>query len=147
VDPTAWVAIAGITGTLIGALAGPAIGERMRRRSARNEQLLVHRLDAYGELLKITGRLQTDASIRLTSPEYMHSSFDGDEFDRTQGRVRVIATKRVLELLDELAVAFEHYEAEFDGDGTIEEKRKDLVDGINDSFVRLQDAVRKEVLG
>ena len=78
-DPTAWVAIAGIAGTLVGALAGPAIGERMRRRSVRNEQLLVQRLDAYGQLIRFTGRLQTDASNRLTSPNYEHSDVDAEE--------------------------------------------------------------------
>ena len=146
-DQTALVAITGIVGTLIGALAGPAIGERMRRRSARNEQLLMHRLDVYGELIKITGRYQTDAIVRLTSPEHEHSPNDDNELDRTQGRVRVIATKPVLDLLDDFAAAIGRYQDEFDFAEATDEKRNDLVDRLHDSFMRLQAGVRKEVLG
>ena len=146
-DATAWVAIAGIAGTLVGALAGPAIGERMRRRSVRHEQLLVQRLDAYGELIRFTARLLTDARIRLSSPEFQHRYISGDELDRTQGRVRVIATKPVLDLLDKFAAAADRYEDEFDDAEATDATRNVLVDGLNDSFERLEAGIRKEVLG
>lgn len=146
-DATAWVAIAGIAGTLVGTLAGPAIGERMRRRSVRNEQLLVQRLDAYGELIRFTGRLVTDAKIRLGSPAFQHREVAGDELDRTQGRVRVIATKHVLDLLDKFVTAADRYEDEFDDSAATDADRNALVDGLHESFERLESGIRKEVLG
>ena len=146
-DATAWVAIAGIAGTLVGTLAGPAIGERMRRRSIRNEQLLVQRLDAYGELIRFTARMVTDAKIRLLSPEFRHRELAGDELDRTQGRVRVIATKHVLDLLDKFVTAADRYEDEFDNSAATDADRSVLVNDLDEAFGRLEAGIRKEVLG
>ncbi len=146
-DATAWVAIAGIAGTLVGTLAGPAIGERMRRRSIRNEQLLVQRLDSYGELIRFTGRMVTDAKIRLSSPDFQHRQVAGDELDRTQGRVRVIATRHVLDLLDKFVTAADRYEDEFDNSAATEAERNALVNDLDESFGRLESGIRKEVLG
>ncbi|WP_053204720.1 hypothetical protein [Jiangella muralis] len=57
-NATAWVAIAGIAGTLI----APVLAERMRRKSARQEALMGHQLVAYADLLRATARLAGNAT-------------------------------------------------------------------------------------
>src|SRR3954451_3548601 len=60
-DATAWVALAGIAGTLFGTLSSPLLAERMRRESVRREALLNQRLSMYADLLRVTARVADNA--------------------------------------------------------------------------------------
>ena len=63
-DATAWVAIAGILGTLL----SPIVAERMRRRSERQMRLHDERVTTYGELLAAVSQLTENAMTRAAIP-------------------------------------------------------------------------------
>jgi hypothetical protein len=109
VDETAWVAIAGILGTLL----SPMVGERMRRRSELQMRLHDERVSTYGELLAAVSRLTENAVTRASLPLADNlSEPDDDAFRRLVGRVTVVAGKDVRRKIDQLSELFaRHYAA------------------------------------
>jgi hypothetical protein len=101
-DATAWVAIAGIGGTLLAAVLSPLVTERMHRESVRREHLMSHRLEAYADLLRVTARLADNAQTWSVSPLVDLKETDNDELDRLIARVRVVASKDIYNQLVEL---------------------------------------------
>jgi hypothetical protein len=66
VDAVAWVAVAGIAGTLLGAIGAPVIAERMRRRSARDDRLLTERMAVYIDLIRQVSRMTDHLDIKVS---------------------------------------------------------------------------------
>lgn len=65
-DATAWVALAGIAGTLVGAIGAPVFAERVRRQGVRDERLMTERLAVYGDPRFEYGR--ADRGYRSAAP-------------------------------------------------------------------------------
>jgi hypothetical protein len=103
VDKTAWVAIAGISATLIAGILGPLLAERMRRESARLERLLGRRLDVYADLLRASARLADNSMTWSAIPLADLKETDDEELDRLVSQVRVVASKDVYQQLQALA--------------------------------------------
>ena len=101
-DPTVWVAIAGIGGTLIGTVTSPLLAERMRRKSVRTEQLTGQQLEVYADLLNATSLLADNARDYSTMPLADLEEPDDDELNRLVSRARVVASKGVYRLLNKM---------------------------------------------
>ena len=90
-DATAWVAIAGIAGTLI----APVVGELARRKSTRKQQLNDRRLEAYADLLSV-GVWFVDYTRNVASmPGADLPKPDANELNRLDGQIRLVAGKSV----------------------------------------------------
>ena len=101
-DTTAWVALAGIGGTLAAAVLSPFVTERMHRENARRDRLMVHQIEAYADLLRATARLADNAMAWALSPLQDLKETDNEELDRLISRVRVVASDDVHQQLTEL---------------------------------------------
>lgn len=101
-DATAWVGALGILGTLLAALLPPLITEPMRRESNRREQVIAHQLDVYADLLKATARLADNAMTWAATPLADLNETANDELDRVISRARVVASKAVYLVLEDL---------------------------------------------
>jgi hypothetical protein len=97
VNETGFIAVAGIAGTLIGALAGPAISERMRRRSARREVLTSHQIGTYADLLTAGARIVDNAIIWAAAPTAKLEENRPEVLESMASRVRVLADREVFE--------------------------------------------------
>jgi hypothetical protein len=102
VDTTAWVAVAGIAGTLLGALLAPILAEWMHRKSTRTEQLRAERLRVYADLLRVTGRVADNAMDWSAIPLADLKETDDDELNQVLSQARVVASKKVYTRLGEL---------------------------------------------
>jgi hypothetical protein len=102
VDATAWVAIAGIAGTLVGALLAPIIAEKMRRKSARLERMAGERLEVYAELLRVTARIADNMLGWKAAPRAELKETDTEEFDRLTSRLHVVGSKDVYDKFEDL---------------------------------------------
>lgn len=94
-DATAWVAVAGIAGTVM----APLVLERMRRESVRREHLLTHRTDAYADLLRVTAKLVDNATEWAYTPTVELTQTDDEELNSIIARVRVVGSPRVYDTL------------------------------------------------
>lgn len=98
-DATAWVGIAGIGGTVlaaaIGAIVAPVIAEKMGRRSARINQILSQRMDAYTDLLRIAAEKVDNARAWASLPLVDLGETDDLELDNIISRIRVVASEPV----------------------------------------------------
>lgn len=94
-NATFWLGIAGIAGTLSGALLGPVLSERMRRNSVRAEQYSAQRLVVYADLLRVAARFADNAQTWAVNPLEELAENEPEELDRLFSQVRVIATSRV----------------------------------------------------
>jgi hypothetical protein len=92
-DATAWVAIAGIAGTLGAAIFAPIVGEIARRKSVRKERFLELRLEAYADLLRVGSRFVNNAITLASMPDADVTEPDNDELGRLDGLVRLVASK------------------------------------------------------
>jgi hypothetical protein len=92
VNATFWLGIAGIAGTLIGALLGPVLSERMRRNSVRTEQFSAQRLVIYADLLRVAARFADNAQTWAVHPLKELVENESEELDRLFSQVRVIAS-------------------------------------------------------
>ncbi|MDX2547743.1 hypothetical protein ACOT81_04420 [Streptomyces sp. WI04-05B] len=95
VNATFWLGIAGIAGTLSGALLGPVLSERMRRNSVRAEQYSAQRLVVHADLLRVAARFADNAQTWAVNPLEELAENEPEELDRLFSQVRVIATSRV----------------------------------------------------
>jgi len=163
VDATAWVAVAGIAGTLLGALLAPVLTERMRRKGVRQEQLMGQCLDVYADLLRATARLADNAMTWSAIPLADLKETDDDELDRLMGRVRVVAseqvhdrfkalTKQLHEFNRLLLEARPHHQRVRDAgevDDTTSIKQRTTLGGVADKIVeshkQLEKAIRDEM--
>lgn len=96
-DATAWVAVAGIVGTVL----APLVLERMRRESARREHLLAHRTGAYADLLRVTAKLVDNAAQWAFTPTADLTQTDDEELNAIVARVRVVGSPRLFDKLKE----------------------------------------------
>lgn len=101
-DATAWVSVAGLVTTLAAALLTPLLAERMRRESARREQLGTARLETYAELLRVTDRLVGNAKTWSAIPLADLEEIDNAELERLVARLRVVASDGVYKRLDQI---------------------------------------------
>lgn len=97
-NTTAWVAIAGIAGTLL----APILAEWMRRKSTRAEQLRAERLKVYADLLRVTARVADNAMNWSAMPLADLKETDDEELDQVLSQARVVASKKVYERFNEL---------------------------------------------
>ncbi|MGZ5295696.1 MAG: hypothetical protein ACXWYT_02125 [Actinomycetota bacterium] len=102
-DTTVAVAIAGIAGTLAAAVAAPWVAGRVQRAAVKEARIHAARLEAYVDLLQVTGQLvenfQTWSAIPLAevegpSPERVRS---------IDARIRVVGSDAVAEATKEFA--------------------------------------------
>lgn len=159
-DETAWVAIAGILGTLL----APIVGERMRHKSERQMRLHDERVSTYGELLAAVSRLVENAVTRATFPLADDlSETDVEAFRRLVGRVSVVAGEDVRREIDRLTESFaRHYtalypaqahhrylerEAKVDDEKAIEQRMAlaDIADELRTIRDDLERAIRKDI--
>lgn len=98
-DATAWVAIAGIGGTLL----APTLTEWMHRKSDRIEQLRTNRLAVYADLLRVTARVADNAMTWSAIPLADLKESDSDELDRLVSQSRVIASDDVYRCFNEFS--------------------------------------------
>lgn len=103
-NTTAWVAIAGIAGTLLGALLAPVLAESMRRKSKRAEQLRAERLTVYADLLRVTARMCDNAMHWSENLDTDPQETDSDDLDRVFSQARVVASKKVYECFNTVRV-------------------------------------------
>ncbi len=96
-DATAWVAIAGIAGTLL----APLLTEKMRRKSVRDEHLIVNRLDVYADLLRVITRFVDNASMRASFPLAEVAEYDDEELNRIVAKARIAASDEVTSLVQQ----------------------------------------------
>ncbi|MEU9190317.1 hypothetical protein AB0D14_38525 [Streptomyces sp. NPDC048484] len=94
-DATFWLAIAGIAGTLLGALLGPVLSECMRRNSVRAEQFSAQRLVVYADLLRATARFADNTQTWAVAPLEELAETEDEELNRVFSLVRVTATPGV----------------------------------------------------
>jgi hypothetical protein len=95
VDATAWVAIAGIAGTLAGALLAPMIAEKMRRKSARMEIVTGERIEVYADLLRVTARIADNVVGWSANPLMELEETDDEVLNRLVARLQVVASEDV----------------------------------------------------
>lgn len=167
-DATVVVALIGtgttLLGTLSGALLGPWISERMRRKSTRMEQTYTQQLAVYGDLLRVTAQLVDNARERAATPLAELPEPSDDELDRLISQARVLASDDVEKHLNDLSrlvqkvhrmlvndVAPYHRKLRAEGkadDGVAIQKRVELaapVDELIATYNRLKLSVRNEM--
>lgn len=162
-DATAWVGIAGLVTTLAAALVAPWLAERMRRESARREQIIAARLDIYADLLRVTARLADNAMTWSALPLADLKETDNDELDRVVARLRVVASHDVHTCLDQvsrLAGQFNRrlYEAKIEHQAVRDEGNVDntttilhrvglgeIADSLRAAHKELEAVIRKEI--
>ena len=94
-DATAWVAIAGIAGTLIAAVLSPLVAEHYRAKHAGEEQLRTARIAVYGQFLAATARIVSNAYIAASAPNTSVEETDAADLDRLVGEIRVLGGTEV----------------------------------------------------
>lgn len=163
VDATAWVAFAGILGTLAAALLGPFVAEQMRRKSARLERLVVVRIDLYADLLRATARLVDNAATWSALPLADLEETDNEELNRLIGRVRAVASEQVYKSYQKLASRVHEFnrllpDVKQHHHNLLESEEVDdlmsihlrmtlatIADAIRENHLELEDAVRAEL--
>lgn len=95
-DATAWVAVAGIVGTLL----GPLVLERMRRESTRREHLTRLRAEVYADLLLITAIVADNAVTWSAVPRAELTETPDEELNRVMARVRTLGSDRIYPLVE-----------------------------------------------
>lgn len=90
-DATAWVAIAGIAGTLCAALGT----EYLRAEHVRKELLLTARIAVYGQFMAATARIVDNAFTLASMPGASLEETAASELDRIVGEVKVVGGKDV----------------------------------------------------
>jgi len=112
-DETAWLAVLGIAGTLVGTLTGTVLGpwvnEAARRKSELKLRVHDQQVATYAELLTAVTRLVDNARERSAIPLADLPEPDQDELSRLSGRARVVAGKNVRRELSRLSKLFNQY--------------------------------------
>ena len=167
-DATAWVAIAGIIGTLAGALFAPFAGEIARRKSARKERLLDQRLEAYADVLRVGHRFVHNAiALAALHDVTTIKEPDDDSMNHLVGHVKLVASKDVakhfktfteqvgrfhvavlMAKINHRAIASRNAEDNSALEGKRSVDRVDLgrkVDAIRTTYDELEAAIRRDV--
>jgi hypothetical protein len=149
VDATAWVGIAGIAGTLAGTMLSPLVGERVRSRAARREQIMTHRQVTYADVLRVSAKVQ-DRVNRVLNFEISGpvDKTDVEELERVLAQIRVIGTDRVYASFTALAArAGEFYESRRGMPQSAPDMPRlgQLADRLREAYTDLESAVRLEM--
>lgn len=162
-DPTAWVGIAGIGGTLLASVLAPILSERMRRRSSRLDRLHEQRLTAYADMLQVTARFADNAMTWSAIPNADLKETEDGVLDALVSRIRVVGSDDVHRRFGELASQLHRFNRElYDAQayhvalreaGTVDDQKSigqrmslgSIADGIVKSHGDLEAIVRKEV--
>jgi hypothetical protein len=117
VDTTVWLALAGIGGTLLAALVAPAINERMRRRSAREERLLTEKIAIYTNISFEVRRAHAYMSERMVgrTPPPVPEDWQ-EQIGRMQAQTAVVASKTVRDATSEFFRLTEEIASALQGD-------------------------------
>lgn len=158
-DATAWVAIAGIAGTVL----APLVLERMRRESARREHLLRHRLDVYAGLLEVTARLADNAMEWSSIPLAQLKETDEEKLDTLMARVHVLGSPEVFALVKATRKATGEFNrrlmfarlhaARVEDEGQVDDAKSmgsrmsagEMADAIRGLHLRLESTIRAEL--
>jgi hypothetical protein len=143
VDAVTWVAIAGIGGTLFGALGAPIITERLRRQSARDERLTSERIAAYAEYVHEVARFVDDANAQIAgrSPNARDVALV-EAGHRAFNRVLVIGSNAVVRLASSFEAAAGALNAAL---GTVDRAAPDRLDELKTAADALMLTVRQEL--
>jgi hypothetical protein len=162
-DATAWVALAGIAGTLLGTLSSPLLAERMRRESVRREALLNRRLSMYADLLRATARVADNAMAWSSIPLADLKETDDEDLNRIVSLARVVASDQVYAHLTELSDAAQEfnrllfsarvYHARLQDEGHVDDSRSieqrmalgSVADKLQASYKEMERSIRSEV--
>jgi hypothetical protein len=142
-DAVTWVAIAGVCGTLLGALGAPIITERLRRRSARDERLMNERIAAYAEYVHEVARFVDDANAQVAGQ--LRSARDAALMEaghRVFNRVLVVGSNTVVRLGSSFEAAAGALNAAV---GTVEQAAPDRLDELKAAANALMLAIREEL--
>ena len=99
-DTTTTVAIAGIAGTLTGALLGPVVSSWAQRRTLRADRLLERRLTSYVDLLATLEHVHSNIQTWSTYPLAELEEPALDHLRDLAAQVRVFASKHVRDRTD-----------------------------------------------
>jgi hypothetical protein len=100
---TEQLAVLGIAGTLLGAVVGAVVAPWASGRSERRLRLLDRRLDAYTELLEVSGRLYENALARAIHPLADTADLSEDRVRALDARIRVVGSRAVRKATERFA--------------------------------------------
>lgn len=100
-----WIAIAGIIGTLL----APLLHEVVRRRSVRDHEVLVRRMDTYADLLQATARFADNAQTWSAIPLADLEETEDEKLNRLLSEVRVHGSKAVYASTKRLSSALQEF--------------------------------------
>ena len=106
------VAIVGVVGTLLGAVAGAVLAPWASGRAERRLRILDRRLDTYADLLEVAGHMRDNAQTLASAPLANLPDPPVDRVRSLDARIRVVGSDRVREATDRVAILSTRFHSE-----------------------------------